>query len=60
MARRPAYQVDVVVLAPNADALLDTRRPWVGRQLLTQKIRDELVHTGIGEQRSPRVVRDQT
>ena len=54
-----AHQVDVVVLAADPHALLHGRRPAVGRDLLPEEVRDELVHPGVGEQRGPRVLGDQ-
>ena len=55
----PAYQVDVVVLAPDPDAFLDARGPRVRRDLFTQEIGYELVHTRVGEKGRAGVVRDQ-
>ena len=59
MAGGPPDQVDVVVLPPDPHAFLDAGGPRERRALLAEEVRDELVHPGVGEQRSPRMVRDQ-
>src|SRR3546814_20973930 len=54
--------VEVVVLAPGADAALHGRGPGrvVGRDLLAEEVRDEGHHPGVHEHGGRRVVRDQT
>ena len=54
VAAGAADLVDVVVLAGQAHALLDGRRPRrvVGHRLLAQEVRDELHHPRVGEHRA--------
>ena len=51
VAGRAPDELDVVVLAPDAHALLHRRGPRVRRRLLAQEVRHELVHPRVGEQR---------
>ena len=61
VAARATDLVDVVVLAGQAHALLDRRRPRrvVGHRLLAEEVRDELHHPRVGEHRGGGVGGDQ-
>ncbi len=60
VAAGPPDVLDVVVLAHDPHALLDRGDPRVGRVLLAQEVGQELGHAGVGEQRRPGVVGDET